>query len=266
MTGKTTPGEPSIAFSPLSAPTLADCPNALQKGTHVMKFGSKKSTYSKAHAGVSAHVKPDEYLIAAAPPPDRTSAQGRHYFLSAPSTCALAEMRALGDCEDGLEDIELHESYVEHHIGEAVTIVENVYARRGALERFTGYGGVGGVTLPTKPFEAGDTPIIDGPPYGIHVIGCTEDVTVSADGLTWTGTTRQGGQGDGGIMAFNSSWHVKKDVHGQDRLFAGDGLRYVVAVGRVGMLGRDTDDVPDHARDTDVAPPMPTSGNGAEDE
>ncbi len=208
-----------------------------------MKFGLLKATYSKAHAGVSAHVKPDEYLIAAAPLPDRTSMQGRHYFLSAPSTCALAEMRALGDCENGIEDIELHESYVEHHIGEAVSIVENVYIRRGALERFAGYGQVatsGQATLPTEPFEAGDTPIIDGPPYGIHVIGCTEDVTI-VDEKTWIGTTRQGGQGDGGIMAFNSSWHIKPDIHGQLRLFAGDGQRYVIAVGRTNKLGRDTD-------------------------
>ncbi len=238
-----------------------------------MKFGSKKSAYSKAHAGVAAHTKPDEYLTAAAPPPDRTSQRGRAYFLgiggSPPSTCALAEIRALADCEDGLEDIELHESYVDHHIGEAVTIVENVYARRGALERFAAYGQVaapGQATLPTAPFEAGDTPIIDGPPYGVHVIGCTEDVTV-VDEHTWTGTTRQGGQGDGGIMAFNSSWHVKMDIHGQPRLFAGDGQRYVVAIGRVGKLGRDTDDASGETTGaTDPAPPMTTGGQGAADE
>ena len=231
-----------------------------------MKFGSKSSAHAKTHAGCSVHVNTALYFESVAPVPDRTSVVGRHYFLAGPSTCALAAIRNVCDCEDGIEDIQGHESYAEHHIGEAVTIIEEIFARRGALERFTGYGQEGGDTLPLTPFQAGDVPIIDGPPYGIHVITCTEDVTVSEDGKTWTGQTQQGGQGDGGVMLFASSWHVKPDGRGQPRLFAGDGQRYVVAVGRVGKLGRDTDDTPENVTDNAGPDTVPAAAPGTGDE
>lgn len=188
-----------------------------------MKFGEKIAAFARAHVGCSAHHNPDLYLEAVAPPADRT---GPHvaYFISPhpPSTCALFASRCLAD-GGGLDDKEINEDYALE-VGSAVANVQIVAQRRNALEH---------TTCPTVPFAEGDIVIIDGPPYGVHVVVITEDVTVQPDG-SWTGKTAQGGQADGGVQAFDSSWHVRGG-----KMYAGTGQRNVIMVARAAKFGID---------------------------
>lgn len=188
-----------------------------------MKFGQRVAAFARAHAGCSAHHNPALYLEAVAPPADRTTAWGAAYFLaSPPSTCALFASRcqAAGGCDDE----EINGSY-STRIGSAVGNVQTVAMRRRAWEP----------GMPNAPFEEGDIPIIDGPPYGVHVIVCVEDCVVQPDG-SWRGRTVQGGQADGGVQAFDSTWHFR-----DGKLYAGDSQRHVIGVARAAKMRMDDD-------------------------
>jgi len=203
-----------------------------------MKFGKRIGAFARAHAGCSLHKKFELYREAVVPKDDRGTAFEKEYFdIRAPRTCALfaaqclaaAEEEALAAGDDVNVDLVLEEHY---KIGNAIAEDEFVGGQHHALELFTPFGGVpagGQATMPTEPFAEGDIPIINGPPYGPHVIVCSGDVVVK-DEATWEGPTVQGGQSDGGVEAFDTTWHVKHYEHGLLRLFAGNGARYVVAV------------------------------------
>jgi hypothetical protein len=196
-------------------------------------FGQKIGTWARAHTDCSVLKNKELYLESVAPPADRVQGAGLRYMMAGPSTCALYGCRALAD-GGGLTDEEITEDYTLE-IGTAVANVQIVAARHLALERLVAFGTAakaGEHTLPVDPFLEGDIVIINGPPWGVHVIVCTGDVAVSADGQTWTGPTCQGGQANGGVESFASTWHVRPDALGQLRLFAGSGARYVVQIVR----------------------------------
>ncbi len=186
-----------------------------------MTGGEKIAAFAKAHAPCAAHANLALYLSAVAPPADRVSPGSAYFTPHPPSTCALFASRCMADGA-GITDREINEDYTLE-IGSAVVNVQTVAMRRGAWKPGT----------PTEPFRVGDIPIIDGPPYGVHVIVCVEDCAVAADG-SWTGATVQGGQGDGGVQAFASSWHWRGG-----KLYAGTGERYVIGVVRAALLGCD---------------------------
>lgn len=208
-----------------------------------MTFGQRVGAWARVHVNASVHHNQALYLESVAPLADRSDPSGLHYFLAGPSTCALYACRALGD-GGGLDDPECHDqeitrSYVQE-IGTAVANVQIVGGRHHALETFTPFGWATD-QLPHAPIETfleGDIPIINGPPYGVHVIVCSGDAVVQPDG-SWRGPTCQGGQADGGVQAFDTTWTFRQDSRGLIRCFAGASQRHVIAVVRAAKIDAD---------------------------
>jgi hypothetical protein len=183
--------------------------------------GEKIAAFARAHAPAACHSNLALYLDAVAPDVDHVPPGSSYFTPHPPSTCALFASRCLSKGA-GLVDREITEDYT-HEIGTAVANVQVVAMRRKAWILGT----------PSEPFQIGDIPIIDGPPYGVHVIVCVEDCTVGPDG-SWRGQTVQGGQGDGGVQAFASSWQWR----GRE-LYAGTSQRHVIGFVRASLLGCD---------------------------
>lgn len=191
-------------------------------------FGNCLASFAETHTGCTAHINVPLYLEAVAPDVDHVE-PGLAYFVNArpPSTCGLFGSRCIAAAlaSMGLPVPDYFTlSYPGREIGEAVENVEKAATSHGAWEPGT----------PTAPFLRGDIVVIG---YEEHVVVCTADVTVQPDG-SWTGETAQGGQIDGGVQAFASTWHWKTG-----KLYAGtaaaNGTRYVLGVMRATKMAPD---------------------------
>jgi hypothetical protein len=197
----------------------------------VSDFGDALADFAVAHAGCAAHVDVERYLEAVAPLVDRTGPERYYYVNKPPSTCGLSASQSIAAAMVAMGlpvPDRFDESYPKDEIGTAVSNVETTAKEHGAWE----------AGEPTEPFKRGDVVLIDGPPYGEHVVQCVADVVVNADG-SWSGRTVQGGQADGGVQAFDSTWRFEGG-----ELYAGLSKRDVRGVMRAAKMAPDVPSAP----------------------
>lgn len=214
-----------------------------------MKFGQRVASFARAHAGCDQSTHPDMYREAVVPKADRGTSFEAQYFRHNPnlSTCALFGDQCLAAGEEGQGapiDLVLENHYI---IGTAVGNVQFVGGEHNALERYAPG------QYPTEPFAEGDIPIIDGPPYGVHVIVNVEDAEVLADGR-WRAKTVEGGQANGGVQAFEHFWEVRNG----SMYPSSTSHRRVIAVVRARKFGFDTEEISDVGRPANPGESAPT--------
>lgn len=223
-----------------------------------MKLGQQIAAFARAHAGCDQSHNAKMYQEAVVPVADRGTPFEAQYFdhNANLSTCALFgdQCLAAGESSQGAPvDLKLSGHYI---IGTAVGNVQWVGGEHSALESY------GPGEHPTEPIAEGDLVIIDGPPYGVHVIVNVEDAEVLADGR-WRAKTVEGGQANGGVQAFEHFWEVR----GGSMYPSHTSQRRVIAVIRARKFGFDTDAAPGEvvraAASEDVAPAAVDEGTAS---